>query len=93
MEREGRFVRSSQVLWRQVADVVLLRTVTDAQIVELSGTGVLLWLALVEPITARELGTQLAAVIGAPVDVVARDVQTALADLVNRGLVTELEVT
>jgi hypothetical protein len=80
------------VLWRQVAGVILVRTVADPDIVELFGTGVLLWMALVEPVTASELATELAAVVGAPVDVVILDVRTSLADLVHRGLVTQLEV-
>lgn len=77
------------MLWRQVAGVILIRTVAEPEIVELSGTGVLLWLALVEPITAGELATELAAVMGAPGDVVVGDVRTALADLVHRGFVTQ----
>jgi hypothetical protein len=73
--------------------VTLIRTVDDSQIVELWDTGVLLWAALGEPITADELATDLAALVGAPLDVVARDVRTALADLVRRGVVTQLAVT
>jgi hypothetical protein len=91
-DHDSRFVRAPEVLWRQLADVILVRTVADSEIVELCGTGVLLWVALVEPVTAGELATDVAAVVGAPVDVVARDVRTALADLVHRGLVTQLEV-
>ena len=87
-----RFARAPEVLWRQLAGVILIRTVADPGIVELSGTGVLLWLALVEPVTAGELATELADVVGAPADAVVRDVGTALADLVQRGLVIQLEV-
>jgi hypothetical protein len=89
----SRFVRAREVLWRQLADATLVRTVADPEIVELRGTGVLLWLALVEPVTAGDLAMELAAVIGAPVDVVAPDVRAALADLIHRGLVTQLVVT
>ena len=53
---ERRFVRAPEVLWRQVADLILLRTVADPEIAQLSGTGVLLWLALVEP-PADQVGT------------------------------------
>ena len=87
---ESRFVRNPGVLWRQVAGVILLRTVDGPQTVELFGTGVLLWLALAEPITAGELAAELAAVIGVPVEIVTPDVQAALADLAARGLVTQL---
>jgi hypothetical protein len=87
---ESRFVRAGGVLWRQVADVILVRTVADPEIVELKGAAALLWIALVEPVTADELASDLAAVAGAAVDVVARDVRIAVADLVHRGLVTVL---
>ena len=87
---ETRFVRARDVLWRQLGGVVLLRTVADPEIVELSGAAVLLWMALTEPATAAELATELAAVAGAPEDVVAPDVRGALADLVHRGIATQL---
>jgi hypothetical protein len=89
-DHKNRFVRVSEVLWRQVGGVILVRTVADPEVVELFGTGVLLWLALLEPITAGELGAELATLLGAPADVVARDVRTALADLVHRGLVKQV---
>jgi hypothetical protein len=85
-----RFVRAPNLLWRQSAGVILARTVADAEIVEVSGTGLLLWLALLEPVSADDLTGELAAVLGVPDEVLARDVRTALADLVHRGLVTQL---
>ncbi len=51
-DRASRFVRAPEVLWRQLDSVVLVRTVADPEVVELFGTGVLLWVALVEPVTA-----------------------------------------
>jgi hypothetical protein len=51
---EDRFVRAPGVLWRRSADVVLARTVADPGIIELGGTGVLLWLALVEPLISSQ---------------------------------------
>jgi hypothetical protein len=75
-----------------VADAVLVRTVADPEIVELNGSGVLLWTALIEPLTPGELARELSVVADAPFDVVARDVRTALTDLVRRGLVTKLGV-
>ena len=80
------------MLWRQLEGVVLIRTVADPEVVELYGTGVLMWMALAEPVSAGELTAELAAVLEAPVDVMARDVRTALADLVQRGVVTQLGV-
>src|SRR2546423_474414 len=93
IDHGSRFVRAPESLWRELAGVTLVRTVDVPEIVELSGTGVLLWAALVEPISADELATDLAALVSAPLDVVARDVRIALADLVRRGVVTQLEVT
>ncbi|MCA1842384.1 MAG: PqqD family protein [Actinobacteria bacterium] len=87
---ESRFVRNPAALWRQTAGVVLVRTVDDPEIVELSGTGVLLWLALSDPVTGGDLATELAAVVGAASDVVARDVARALTELARRGLVVQL---
>lgn len=85
---ETRFVRGADVLWRRVAGVILVRTVDNPEVVELSGTGLLLWLALHEPVTARELAADLAAAVGGAVDVVAADVQAALVELARRGFVT-----
>jgi coenzyme PQQ synthesis protein D (PqqD) len=87
------FVRAQESLWRQLAGVTLVRTVDNPEVVELWGTGLLLWAALVEPVTADELASDLAALVDAPLDVVARDVREALADLVRRGVVMQLEVS
>jgi hypothetical protein len=90
LHEAARFVRTEESLWRQVADVTLVRTVNQPDVVELRGTGALLWVALVEPVTVAELAADLAEAIGAPLDIVSRDVQVALADLVHRGVVTQL---
>lgn len=86
----ARFVRTAGVLWRQSADVVLVRSISDPEIIELGGTAVLLWLALVQPVSGGELVADLAEVTGASVDVVAADVGTALTQLERRGLVARL---
>lgn len=88
---DDRFVRASGVLWRQSADVVLARTISDPGIIEVGGTGVLLWLALVEPLTAEQLASELAEVTGAQIEIVAPDVRAALRELEQRNLVTCLE--
>lgn len=88
---EVRFVRAPESLWRELAGVTLVRTVDDPEVVELWGSGVLLWAALVEPVTADELASDLAAVAGAPVDLVVRDVHDALTDLLHRGVVKKFE--
>ena len=89
---EGRFVRAPDTLWRELSGVTLVRMVDDPEVVELWGTGVLIWAALAEPVLADELASELAVLTGAPLDVVARDIREALADLVRRGVVTQLEV-
>jgi hypothetical protein len=86
-----RFVRAPESLWRDLPGVSLVRTVEDPEVVELWGSGVLVWAALVEPVTAIELAFDLAAVLGAPLDVVGRDVDTALTDLVHRGVAMRLD--
>lgn len=86
-EDRCRFARAPDALWREMAGVTLIRTVDLPEVVELRGTGLLLWAALVEPATADELGADLAAVLDAPVDVVARDVRAALDELVRRRVV------
>jgi len=86
-----RFVRARESLWRELAGVTLVRTVDDSEVVELWGTGTLLWTALAEPVTLDELALALAAVVDAPPDVVARDVRGALTDLVNRRVVKQSE--
>jgi hypothetical protein len=91
-DQEHRFVRTPTVLWRQLARTVLLRTVTEPEIIELSGASVLLWLALAQPASAGELAADLSAVVGAPVEVVARDLGPVLTDLMQRGLVARLDI-
>jgi hypothetical protein len=91
LDPEALFVRSPEALWRQAGRVVLVRTVSEPHVVELFDTGVLLWLALVEPITARALAAELAAVVDVPVEIVAPDVQSAIADLLRRGVVTQVQ--
>ena len=85
---DSHFVRRQDTLWRQVAGAILVRTVADAEIFELNGSGVLLWIALEDPVTADELIAELAGNVGAPAELVAVDVRAALGDLLHRGLVT-----
>ena len=91
LDPDRRFVRAPDALWRQVGAVILVRTVSHPEIVELSGTGVLLWLGLLQPTTANELATEVGAAVEVPVEVVASDVLAALGDLVRRGVVTQFE--
>ena len=90
-EYESRFIRVREVLWRNVAGSVLVRTVADSDIVELSGTAVLLWLALADALTVGELAAELAGVLDAPLEVVTDDVRSALEELVRRGLIARCD--
>jgi hypothetical protein len=90
-DRDEHFVRAPGVLWRHVAGTVLLRTLTDPGIVELSGSSVLIWLALGNPVSAGELASDLSAVVGARLDVVAAEMRPVLHDLLQRGFVTRLD--
>lgn len=93
LDPEALIVRSPDSLWRHAGRVILVRTVSDPEIVELFDTGVLIWLALAEPITASELALEMAAVVGVPVEVVAPDVRAAAVDLLRRGFVTQVQET
>jgi hypothetical protein len=80
-------VRRADVLWRRVADGVMIRRRGDDETVVLTGSGVALWSALVAPVSVSDLARQLAAAHGTTPDVVAADIAPVLDDLVERGVV------
>lgn len=82
-----RWVRDPRVLWRDVADGVLLLAGGAQEPVLLSGTGALLWDRLVEPLTDEDLAARLAEVCGEQLEVVLADLEPALADLERCGAV------
>ena len=80
-------VRRADVVWRRVADGVMIRRRGDDETVVLTGSGVALWTALEAPIAVEELTRRLAATHGTTPEVVAADIGPVLDDLVDRGVV------
>lgn len=66
---------------------MLIRRRGNEHLLVLADTGVDLWLELDEPTTVGGLAEQLAATYDAPVEQVAPDVQSAIAQLVADGAV------
>ena len=82
-----RRVRRADVLWRRAGDRVLIRRLGNDELLVLAGTGAALWDALGFERTAGAVAATLAEAHDAAVDVVAADVQAALADLVDQQVV------
>ena len=82
-----RRVRRADVLWRRAGDRVLIRRPGNDDVLVLAATGAALWEALAFERTAGAVAATLAEAHGAAVDVVAADVQQALADLVEQQVV------
>lgn len=80
-------VRRADVLWRRIADGVMIRRRGDDEAVLLTGSGVALWSALVAPVSTGDLARRLAATHDTTPDVVAADIEPVLDDLVARGVV------
>lgn len=84
---EHRWVRREDVLWRSAGASVLLMRVDEPGIVTLEHSGWAVWLALEQPVTVREVATQLAEVYGESVERIMNDLQDVLSDLEQRHLV------
>lgn len=82
-----RRVRRADVLWRRAGDRVLIRRLGNDELLVLAGTGAALWAALDSERTVGAVAATLAEAHAADLDVVAADVQTALADLVDQRVV------
>lgn len=83
------YVRNPKVLWRRIADGVLIR-VPEHQPGTLSGTGEALWNLLEVGGTRAQLAERLATAYSAPVGQVTADVTLALGQLEAIGLVVGL---
>lgn len=79
--------RGARVLWRQTRDRVLLLHATDGEMVSLTGTGVVLWDLLAEPMELSRLSEVMSAAYGVSADVITADVAPVLDDLSARQLV------
>jgi hypothetical protein len=82
-----RYSRGRRVLWRQTSDRVLLLPADDGELVSLTGTGLLLWELLAEPMELMEIADFMSATYGVTTDVVESDLVPVLDDLGHRGLI------
>ncbi len=80
-------VRRADVLWRRSGPTILIRRPGEDQLAVLADTGLALWEAIVEPITVGDLCDHLSSSYGVDMQVVIDDVEVALMDLVDRGVV------
>lgn len=81
-------MRSQRVLWRSVADGVIVLPVDAAEPFLLMGSGAVLWDILVAPVTTEEAAAALAQQFGIPPELAEEDMRPCLRDLVERGAVT-----
>jgi len=84
--RETRYRQSQQALWRFTLRGVLLLSADD-QLVELNGSGRVLWEALRHPRTLDEATAEVGGHFGMPPEEVRAAIQSTLDQLVNRCLV------
>ena len=77
----------ADVLWRRTADTVVIRRRGNDELVVLAGTGADLWDSLAEPSSVGDVAAALAEEFGAELPVVRNDVERAVADLIERGVV------
>jgi hypothetical protein len=82
-----RLCRCSDVLWRRVANCVVLLAPGAVDAVEVTEPGAALWELLATPSTRGELVDALADRYLTPPTVVQRDLEPVLSSLVERGLV------
>lgn len=90
-----RFVRADGVVWRRSGEAViaLAADAGDSEVVELSGTGVALWDVLAEPVDLDGAAAALADAYRVPASVIAADIAPVLDELVDWGVVTQLDLS
>lgn len=87
MADETRWTRDSSVIFSEISDGHAALLDTDGGVYySLNPAGATVWQQLAEPCTLAELTDALVAVFDVPADVAARDIETLLADLSERGL-------
>ena len=87
----GRFrLRDAAVSWRDVDGEVIALDVESGEYLSLNGSGRVLWLALVEPVSLDELGTLLVETFGVSEALGRADASTFIADLDQRALLDEV---
>jgi hypothetical protein len=82
-----RYQRSPRVLWRFTARGVLLLSPADGQLVELNGSGRVMWEALRQPRTLDEAATELGSHFGLPAEQVRAAIRPVLDELVAQCFV------
>jgi hypothetical protein len=87
---ERRVRRARGVLWRAGGFGVVLLPPESSEPLTLAGTGPALWEELAEPRTRTELRDRLAGAFAADPDVVAADLEPALAELTRVGAIEEV---
>jgi Coenzyme PQQ synthesis protein D (PqqD) len=88
---EPAFVRSPDVLFRSVAGELLVTAPGREAVDRLSPSAVAVWSLLREPRTLSAIVEQLMETFHAPRAKIAGDVEVLLGDLVQRGLVSEVQ--
>lgn len=88
---EPAFVRSPDVLSRSVAGEVLVTAPGREEVDRLSPSAVAVWSLLEEPRTLSAVVEHLMETFHAPRAKIAGDVEVLLANLVQRGLVSEVQ--
>lgn len=83
-----RWRRAPGVLWRRVAETVVVLPADAAEAVELSGAGAVMWTFLDAPLSADDVEGLLVERYGTTDGTVAGHVEPFLASLAARGLVT-----
>lgn len=84
-----RWVRSEQVLWRRVADGVLLLLPDDDKPVHLMGSAGLLWELLASPLSVEEAAESMASAFGITTDLAEGDIRPFLGELAARCVVRQ----
>jgi hypothetical protein len=83
--------QSPSIPWRRVGEDILLAPAGREEFAHLSGTAAQVWGLLATPCTLTELIDVLAEMYSAPVERISTDVQSLIADLIERGAVRRHE--
>jgi hypothetical protein len=87
----GRYrLRDGAVSWRDVDGEVIALDIGSGEYLSLNGTGRILWMALVEPVSVEELGSLLTEAFDVSEDIATADASAFVADLADRSLLDEV---
>jgi hypothetical protein len=88
-DRRVLWARDEAVLWRRLADGVLLLPPGSDELVALSGTGAVVWEALESSMDTTELAERLAADFSTESSDIAEDVEETIRQLLSFGALRE----